>query len=340
MKKILITGGCGFLGSNLCFHGLENGYEIHLIDNLRRKGSKANLDWLIKAGLKSYFLVDICNQREVEKIIKKLMPDVVFHLAGQVAMINSIENPFEDFQINALGSLIILEAIRKFSPETEIIYSSTNKVYGDLKEYKIIESEKRYELLDYPNGFDEKTKIDFQSPYGCSKGSADQYMQDYNRIYDIKSTVFRHSTLYGGRQFSTYEQGWISWFCSQAIKQKYTNYNKPFTISGNGKQVRDILHIKDAILLYYTAAENMIKISGGCYNIGGGQDNSISIIELIQFLENELDYNLNYTFLPWRSSDQKVFISDITKIQSELNWEVNVENSQGIKMMINWLLKI
>ena len=339
MKKILITGGCGFLGSNLSFHGLNNGYKIHLIDNLKRKGSKSNLDWLITAGLEKYHIVNICNKKEIEKIVKKTKPDIVFHLAGQVAMINSIENPFEDFQINALGSLIILEAIRKFSPKTRIIYSSTNKVYGDLKNYKIIESNKRYELVNLPYGFDEQTKIDFQSPYGCSKGSADQYMQDYFRTYNIKSTVFRHSTLYGGRQYSTYEQGWISWFCSQAIKQKSNNIKTPFTISGNGKQVRDILHINDAIALYYLAAENMEKLSGDFYNIGGGNDNSISIIELIEILEQKLDYNLNYKFLPWRSSDQKVFISDIKKIKSQINWKVNTKNSAGIEMMISWLLK-
>ena len=339
MEKILITGGCGFLGSNLCYHGLKNGYEISVIDNLSRQGSKVNLNWLIDAGLNSYHLVDICDRSKVEEIIKELKPDFVFHLAAQVAMISSLKDPFEDFQINAMGSVVLLEAIRKFSPKTGIIYSSTNKVYGDLKEYRLIESKKRYELLDSPNGFDEKTKIDFQSPYGCSKGSADQYMLDYHRMYDLNSTVFRHSTLYGGRQYSTFEQGWISWFCYQAIKQKYNNSTEPFTISGNGKQVRDILHINDAIKLYYLAIKNMDKLSGNVYNVGGGKDNSISIIELINLLEKEFDHSLQYSFLPWRSSDQKVYISEIKKIKDQINWKVNVKNIDGIKMMIDWLIK-
>jgi CDP-paratose 2-epimerase len=339
MEKILITGGCGFLGSNLCYHGLKNGYQISVIDNLSRRGSKANLNWLVDAGLDNYHLVDISNQNEIEKIIKELKPDFIFHLAAQVAMINSIKDPYEDFQTNALGTMVILEAVRNFSPKTGIIFASTNKVYGDLKKYRIIESKKRYELLDSPNGFDEETKIDFQSPYGCSKGSADQYMQDYYRMYNVNSIVFRHSTLYGGRQHSTFEQGWISWFCSQAIKQKFNNRTEPFTISGDGKQVRDILHINDAISLYFLAIKNMDKLSGNVYNIGGGKDNSISIIELINLLEEEFNHALHYSFLPWRSSDQKVFISDVKKIQDQINWKVNIKNFDGIKMMIDWLLK-
>lgn len=335
--KILIFGGCGFLGSNLASHGLKLGYEITVFDNLMRKGSYLNLKWLETIGKFDFVHGDTRNKNDVENIIKYGGFDSIFHLAGQVAMTTSIENPYKDFEINVLGTLNILDSVRKYSPQTSVIFSSTNKVYGDLKQYKYIELQKRYECVEFPSGFGENVNLDFHSPYGCSKGAADQYMLDYNRIYGLKTVVFRHSSMYGNRQFSTEDQGWVGWFCQKAI-EKYTDKNtKPFTISGNGKQVRDILHSKDMVELYYLAMLNIDKVKGQAFNIGGTMEQSLSLLELFDILEGILNIKLEFTLLPERISDQKVFVADITKINKYIGWKPKVNTEKGINDMINWV---
>lgn len=205
--KYLITGGCGFIGSNLAAEVLKRGERLVIFDNLSRYGSYQNLEWLKSQSEFQFIHADIRNTNDVEKVVKETKPDVIFHLAGQVAMNTSIGNPRMDFEINALGTFNLLEAVRKFASESIIIYSSTNKVYGDLEWVKYEETATRYITPDFPNGFDEKLPLDFHSPYGCSKGAADQYMLDYARMFGLKTVAFRHSSIFGSRQFSTYEQG-------------------------------------------------------------------------------------------------------------------------------------
>jgi len=197
--KILITGGCGFLGSNLAAHALAQGHHLVIFDNLCREGSRENLKWLSAQGAFSYIHGDIRNAHDVARVITGDPPDAVFHLAGQVAMTTSIANPRIDFETNVLGSFNLLEAVRLHAPHAPVIYSSSNKVYGDLEQYAYRETDTRYECIDRPNGFDEGTPLDFHSPYGCSKGAADQYMLDYARIFGLKTVVFRHSSMNGGQ---------------------------------------------------------------------------------------------------------------------------------------------
>lgn len=335
--KILITGGCGFLGSNLAAEALKRKDELFVFDNLSRSGSVDNLGWLKTQGNFNFFHGDIRNANDVKWVIKEVKPDAVFHLAGQVAMTTSIEKPSFDFEINVVGTHNILEAVRLCASAAIIIYSSTNKVYGDLEQYSYSEDEMRYHCVEKPNGFDEATQLEFHSPYGCSKGAADQYVLDYARIFGLKTIVFRHSSMYGGRQFATYDQGWIGWFCQKAIDKKNGN-NDLFTISGNGKQVRDVLFAQDMIDLYFAALEHKESAKGQAFNIGGGLANSLSLLELFAILEEQVGVSLKYTKLPVRVSDQKVFIADLAKAKSYLGWEPKVDKVTGIAKMLSWLV--
>lgn len=334
--KLLITGGCGFLGSNLASYAMENGYELTLFDNLYRAGSITNLSWLKAKGNFRFIHGDIRNYNDVLRVMSDVKPDAVFHLAGQVAMTTSISNPRYDFEVNALGTHNLLEAVRLAVPEAVIVYSSTNKVYGDLEQYTYHETASRYECIDCPDGFSEITPLDFHSPYGCSKGAADQYVLDYARIFGLKTIVFRHSSMYGGRQFATYDQGWIGWFCQKAMEEKECVLKEPFTISGNGKQVRDVLHVDDMVSLYFLAVENAEKARGQAFNIGGGISNSLSLLELFKMLESFMKTKLHFRALPVRISDQKVFVADIAKVKAVLNWEPQVKATEGVARMVQW----
>lgn len=335
--KLLINGGCGFLGSNLAAYGIEHGYEVTVFDNLSRVGSSSNLLWLRTLGEFDYIHGDTRNKNDVEAVVGKGQFDAIFHLAGQVAMTTSIENPYKDFEINTLGAVNVLDSVRKYSPQTAVLFSSTNKVYGDLEQYTYEERDTRYICVDFPNGFDESIPLDFRSPYGCSKGAADQYMLDFYRIFGVKTVVFRHSSMYGSRQFATYDQGWVGWFVEKAI-ERYCNPNcEPFTISGNGKQVRDILHARDMINLYYTAVSNIDKVCGQAYNIGGTMEQSLSLLELFTMLEEILGVEMIYKELPVRQSDQKVFVADTKKIEKSIGWKPIVSARMGVEEMIEWV---
>lgn len=334
--KILITGGCGFLGSNIAVEALERGHDVILFDNYHRVGSHANLDWIKFHGKPTFIHGDIRNQHDVENCVTKLELDAVFHLAGQVAMTTSIINPRLDFEINALGTLNLLESLRCYSPSTKLVYSSTNKVYGDLEQFTYQENSKRYTCADHPKGFDEKLPLDFHSPYGCSKGTADQYILDYCRIFGLQGIVLRHSSMYGGRQFATEDQGWVGWFCQKAIEAELGLTVKPFTISGNGKQVRDVLHASDIRSLYFNALDNMEIGAGHAFNIGGGIDNSLSLLELFSLLETTTKTQLEFTKLPARESDQKFFVADICKAEKILKWVPKINARDGIEMALEW----
>jgi len=336
--KYLVTGGCGFLGSNISSELLKQGHELVIFDNLYRYGSYQNLEWLNSQGQFAFIHGDIRNANDVEHTIQTHKPDVIYHLAGQVAMTTSIADPRMDFEVNVGGSFNLLNAVRLYSPESTIIYSSTNKVYGDLEQFSYRETETRYECIEKPNGFDENVNLEFHSPYGTSKGSADQYMLDFARIYGLKTAVFRHSSMFGGRQFATFDQGWLGWFTQKAVEIKNSTAEEPFTISGNGKQVRDLLYASDCVDLYLKAADKIEEIKGQAFNIGGGIDNSSSLLELFDFLEQELDIKMDYTQLPPRESDQKVFVADIAKAQNLIGWAPQVKKKQGIKKMIEWVI--
>jgi len=335
--KYLITGGCGFLGSNIASEILKQGDTLVIFDSLYRFGSYQNLEWLKIQGEFEFIHGDIRNTNDVERTIKQHQPDVIYHLAGQVAMTTSIADPRMDFEVNVGGSFNLLNAVRLYSPESTIIYSSTNKVYGDLEQFQYQETETRYQCIDKPNGFDESVNLDFHSPYGTSKGSADQYMLDFARIYGLKTVVFRHSSMFGGRQFATIDQGWLGWFTSKAIEIKNNQLKEPFTISGNGKQVRDLLYASDCVALYLAAANKIEQVKGQAFNIGGGIENSSSLLELFSFLEQELSINMTYKQLPFRESDQRVFVSDVAKAKRMIGWSPKVNKVEGIRKMMNWV---
>lgn len=335
--RYLITGGCGFIGSNLAAEVLKRGEELFVFDNLFRYGSSANLEWLKAQGDFKYYPYDIRNFNDVEVVIKEVQPDYIFHLAGQVAMTTSISNPRLDFEINALGTFNLLDAVRKYSPHSVVLYSSTNKVYGDFSDLTFNETKTRYLCKEYPNGFPESIPLNFHSPYGCSKGSADQYLIDFNRIYGLKTIVFRHSSMYGSNQHATYDQGWVGWFCQKAIEIKNGNTIEPFTISGNGKQVRDVLHSTDVVTLYFKA-KDIKEAYGQAFNIGGGIENSLSLLELFAMLEKFLAIKMIFKQLPFRESDQMVFVADNCKIESFTTWKPLVTPEAGIKKLLEWLL--
>lgn len=335
--KLLITGGCGFLGSNLAAHAIEQGHEVVVFDNLYREGSRENLAWLTARGKFIFVHGDIRNQNDITGTVRDFIPEAVFHLAGQVAMTTSIANPRMDFEINVMGSHNLLEAVRLHARDAAVVYSSTNKVYGDLEQFSYRETDTRYECIDRPDGFDESTPLDFHSPYGCSKGAADQYMLDYARIFGLKTVVFRHSSMYGGRQFATYDQGWIGWFCQQAAATRRGLLKEPFTISGNGKQVRDVLHAEDMITLYFSAVERIEAARGKVFNVGGGMPNSLSLLELFSILEDASGTKLVYRVLPPRESDQRLFVADISRAAAILGWRPKVDKVTGVRRMLDWI---
>ncbi len=334
--KFLVTGGCGFLGSNLSHEVMKRGHRLLVVDNLYRTGSERNLAWLKTIGDFEFRHCDIRNANDVDQVFQNYRPDVVFHCAGQVAMTTSIENPCLDFEVNVGGGFHILEAVRKYVPEAALTFSSTNKVYGDLIDLKLEESTTRYIANDYPKGFAENFPLNFCSPYGCSKGAVDQYMLDYARIFNLNTIVFRHSSIYGGRQYPTFDQGWVGWFTLKAMAQK-KGIEKSFTVAGNGKQVRDLLYVDDIIDCYFRAVDSLARVKGQAFNIGGGEQNSLSILELIHWLEQNLSIKLHKQFLETRASDQKVFIADNSKMTEATGWTPKISNQQGLSQMLNWL---
>jgi len=334
--KLLITGGCGFLGSNLAANALAQKYELTVYDNLSRVGSANNLKWLQGQGSFEFVEGDIRDADKLSACIARIAPDAVFHLAGQVAMTTSIANPKADFEINALGTLNVLEAVRHHAKDAAVIYSSTNKVYGDLEQFSYDVVDKRYVCRERQQGFDESTPLDFRSPYGCSKGAADQYIRDYARVFGLNTLVFRHSSMYGGRQFATVDQGWVGWFCQKATEVRQGKSKAAFTISGNGMQVRDLLHADDMTALYFAALPRAAELKGNAFNIGGGLSNSLSLLELFDMLERHIDAPLNYVHAPFRASDQKVFIADTTRATQLLGWCPTVTKEAGVGRMLRW----
>ncbi len=339
--KWLITGGCGFVGTNLANALIEDGEEVSVLDNLSRVGSRQNLEWLEQSHSKQYIFYDkdVREAESIRQVIEDLQPDVIAHLAGQVAMTTSISDPRLDFETNALGTFNILDAIRLSSPKSIILYSSSNKVYGSLEQLRTVELDSRYILPDFPEGLDESTPLKAHSPYGCSKLAADQYVQDFHIIYGISSVVFRHSSIYGSRQFATFDQGWVGWFCQKALEAQRKDA-QPFSINGDGKQVRDVLHTEDLISVYRKAVQNIEITRGKVYNIGGGMSNSLSIVELFSLLETMLNVDIKYFKLDWREGDQKVFVADNSSATRDFSWTPKIDKKTGIQNTIEWCRQV
>ncbi len=333
--KILVTGGAGFIGINASNYYLERGFEIIILDNFSRVGCRENVEWLKQKHKRDITVItaDVRNnQKELTNIIKKV--DIVLHLAGQVAVTSSVENPRDDFENNALGAFNMLEATRLSGNNPIFIYSSTNKVYGELDDLKIIETESRYRFKNLPYGVPETRSLDFHSPYGCSKGAAEQYVRDYARIFGLNTIVFRQSCIYGPRQFGIEDQGWIAWFMIALT------IGKKITIYGNGKQVRDLLYIDDLLNAYFTAAKNIKNTRGRIYNIGGGVKNTISIwLELKPILEKLFKKEIIASRSNKRPGDQAIFISDIRKAKKDFGWEPKVDVKEGSEKLYAWIQK-
>jgi CDP-paratose 2-epimerase len=335
----LITGGCGFLGSNLAAAAMLRGIEPVLLDNLSRLGSEANRQWLASLGAHQFVRADVRDRAAVMDVVRRMRPDAVFHLAGQVAMTTSLADPRLDFEINALGTFNVLEAVREHAPECVVVYSSTNKVYGGLDQFSYADTPTRYVCVERPNGFDESTPLEFHSPYGCSKGAADQYALDWARMFGLRTVVFRHSSMYGGRQFATFDQGWIGWFAAEAMRVERGDL-APVRIAGNGKQVRDVLHADDMVDLYFRAADRGGEVGGQAFNIGGGMTNSLSLLELFALLERSTGASMPIEAGPPRHSDQKVFVADISKATRLLGWTPKVRAAEGVARMLDWSREI
>jgi CDP-paratose 2-epimerase len=333
-RPVLIFGGAGFIGTNTAHKYLSNGKPVRIFDNISRPGVEKNLQYLYQ-NYKDLVEIEIGDLRD-SYAVKNIVRDVkqIYNFAAQVAVTSSLENPYHDFEVNVKGTINILEAVRNLPAPVPLFFSSTNKVYGNIDDLKLRHNALRY----YPeserikkSGIDEKRPLDFHSPYGCSKGAADQYVLDYARSYNMQTVVFRMSCVYGPHQFGNEDQGWVAHFIIQALN------NKPITIFGDGKQVRDILYADDLVNAFFYAQENIDKVSGQAFNIGGGAVNSISLIELIREIETLQKTKIQVEYEDWRPGDQKYFVSSTNKFSKLTGWQPNVSSVKGIEKLYYWL---
>ena len=331
MGSILITGGAGFIGVNAALYFAQQGYDVTILDNLSRRGADENLAWLGSQVQYGFEKADIRDRDRVDEIVRNLSPDVLLHLAAQVAVTTSVTDPREDFEINAWGTFNLLDAVRLHSPGTLFMYASTNKVYGKMEDMGTVERNGRYEYRDLPGGVSEEQHLDFHSPYGCSKGTADQYVTDFSRIYGLKTVVFRQSCIYGPRQFGIEDQGWVAWFIIASL------LDKQITVYGDGKQIRDVLHVQDLVRLYEMAVRQQEAVSGDVFNVGGGPGNTLSLLELLASLKDRLKTDRAPDYGPTRPGDQPVFVCDIRKAERILGWKPEIDTACGVAMLIDWV---
>ncbi|MEK7536062.1 MAG: GDP-mannose 4,6-dehydratase [Patescibacteria group bacterium] len=331
-KRLLITGGAGFIGINAAEHFIKKGWFVIILDNYSRIGAKDNIAWLT-GNYKGKFEVIVCDiTRDLGKLKNAVTRvSAVLHLAGQVAVTTSVENPRDDFERNALGAFNVLEAIRNSKNRPTLLYSSTNKVYGGLEHEAVVEEKSRYSFKSLKFGVDETAPLDFHSPYGCSKGTADQYIRDYARIYDLDTVVLRQSCIYGPHQFGIEDQGWVAWFTIASLM------DRPVKIYGNGKQVRDVLFVSDLTNLYDLCLRNIKKVRGEVFNVGGGQKNTMSLIEFMPKLEKITDKKLSWKFGKVRPGDQPIFVADTRKAKKLLGWEPRVNIDAGLDKLAQWV---
>lgn len=332
-KNYLITGGAGFIGSNYVHQLLSRGENVTVLDNFSRGGAPRNLDWLEKTfGRDSFRLIrgDVRDASLVAEAARE--SDVIVHLAGQVAVTTSVTNPRDDFENNALGTFNVVEGARLSGRNPIVIYASTNKVYGGMEDVNVVERGERWEYESLPFGAPETQPLDFHSPYGVSKGTGDQYVRDYHRIYGLPTVVYRQSCIYGPRQFGIEDQGWVAWFVIAAVM------GRPITIYGDGKQIRDLLHVSDLIRAYDLAVEKIDVAAGQVYNLGGGSANTLSIwTEFGPMLEELVGHPIEVARGDWRPGDQRVFVADVRKAERELGWKPQVGVEEGIRKLFEWV---
>jgi CDP-paratose 2-epimerase len=329
--RFLITGGVGFIGSNAAHHFARQGHDVVVFDNFARPGCRQNLTWLRDTGSASCVEGDVTDAAAVREAVTAYRPDVVLHLAAQVAVTTSVVAPRADFESNALGTLNVLEAVRERQPGAIVIYASTNKVYGALAGREIVTQGTRHGFAGARTTVDEREPLDFYSPYGCSKGAADQYVRDYARTYGLRTVVLRQSCIYGPRQFGMEDQGWVAWFTIAAA------LGRPFTIYGDGKQVRDVLFVDDLVDLFERAVQQIDTAAGQVFNVGGGPEFQLSLLDLIEQLEQLHRRPLVYGFDDWRPGDQKVYLSDIGKSHALLGWRPKVSPVEGVRRLHEWV---
>jgi CDP-paratose 2-epimerase len=333
MAKWIITGGAGLIGCHAAARFHRQGHEVVLVDNLSRCGAVENLAWLRQQGLTRFLQADDRDAAQMQAILARHADaDAVLHLAAQVAVTTSVADPRTDFEINAPGTFNVPEAVRNAADSRPVVlYNSTNKVYGGMESAEIVERDGRYAYRDLPNGVDEEQPLDFHSPYGCSKGTGDQYVRDYARIYGLRTVTFRQSCIYGTRQFGIEDQGWIAWFCVAVVT------GQPFTIYGDGKQIRDALWVEDLVDAYQAAYDRIDSVSGEVFNVGGGPTNTLSLRELVAHLESDFGRSLDPAYSDWRPGDQRVFVADIRKAESRLGWKPQVSTTEGVGRLIAWV---
>ncbi|MBI1922657.1 GDP-mannose 4,6-dehydratase [Candidatus Poribacteria bacterium] len=334
-SRILITGGCGFIGCHLADYFIKTGHDVVIFDNLYRKGVHHNVCWLRESHGDQFTLIE-GDLRDYQKLLHATEgAQAVYHVAGQTAVTTSVANPREDFEINALGTFNALEAARHTGDNPVFIFTSTNKVYGKMDEVAIVEETTRYTYRDLPYGIDESCPLDFHSPYGCSKGTADQYVRDYARIYGLPTVVFRMSSIYGPHQFGREDQAWVAYFVIATVN------GWPITIYGDGKQVRDVLYISDLVRAFELATEYIAITAGQTYNIGGGPGNTISIwTEFAPLLSQILGCPVKSAgSSDWRPGDQRVYISDSRKAWRDFGWAPQVGVEEGLRRLSQWVLE-
>ncbi len=332
-RNYFITGGAGFIGSNYAGRLIQRGERVTIFDNLSRAGAPRNVDWLKSQFGETGFNLIVGDLRNADLLAESAKDaDIIVHLAGQVAVTTSVTNPRDDFEANALGTFNALEAARLSKKNPIFIYSSTNKVYGGMDVVKLVEESTRWLYKDLAHGCSESQPLDFHSPYGVSKGSGDQYVRDYARIYGLRSVVFRQSCIYGPRQFGIEDQGWLAWMMIAAVT------GRKITIYGDGKQVRDVLHVHDLLDAYDAAIEKIDTAKGQIYNVGGGRRNVMAIwAEFGPILEKLLGKKIEVAREDWRPGDQKVFYADLRKAKHELGWEPKIDLEEGMELMFEWV---
>jgi CDP-paratose 2-epimerase len=332
-KRILITGGAGFIGCNAARYFAARNWSVTVLDNLSRQGTDNNLQWLREATNFDFKLADVRDRAAVEQVFAEARFDAVIHLAAQVAVTTSVVDPRTDFAVNAFGTFNVLDAVRNYCPEAVFIFASTNKVYGKIASATSELRGNRYAYINRPNGISEGEPLDFLSPYGCSKGAADQYALDFARIYQIPATAFRQSCIYGPRQFGVEDQGWVAWFAIASM------LGRDITIFGDGKQVRDVLHVDDLVRAYEAAIIAPEKVIGQAFNVGGGPHRVLSLLDLVELIEQRLRRRIPLQWSDWRPGDQQIYVSDIRKLQQALDWKPEIAVATGIEQLMDWVEK-
>jgi len=331
--SILVTGGAGFVGCHLVHDLLGDNRKVTVLDSLSRRGSERNLEWLQRQhpdGDLRFVKGDVRDPQAVKSAAADV--DAIYHLAGQVAVTSSVQDPRVDFEINALGTLNVLEAARQSPCQPVVMFTSTNKVYGSMEDVALVEKDTSYEYRDLPDGIPESRPLDFHSPYGCSKGAADQYVRDYARIYGLRTVVFRMSCIYGPRQFGNEDQGWLAHFIISA------GTGAPITIYGDGKQVRDVLFVEDLVRALRGAVDKISVTAGKVYNIGGGPANTLSVWQEFGRLLAELSGEaVTVSYRDWRPGDQPCYVSDIRNVGRDLGWTPEVDKRAGIRRLWEWV---